>query len=69
METMLGERLDGLHSQLRPVFDPVQWSDRAQALLDVSYQDEERGLYRDSVAHLSWDGLWPMFQTWFEEGL
>ena len=60
-------RLDGLHNQLRPVYLPDKWAERAAGWLRCD--PNERETYRASVAHLSWDGLWPMFERWFEEGL
>jgi glycosyltransferase involved in cell wall biosynthesis len=64
-------RLDGLHNQIRPVFDPIEWAKRAYTFLCIEEkaQDSDREALRASIAHLSWDGLWPMFKRWFEEGL
>jgi glycosyltransferase involved in cell wall biosynthesis len=59
-------RLDGLHNQVRPVFDPTEW---ARYAADTLSDDVDRDACRASVAHLSWDGLWPLFSKWFEEGL
>lgn len=59
-------RLEGLHNQVRPVFDSSAWAAIAELSLR---QDTDHEAYRASVAHLSWDGLWPMFEKWLEEGL
>jgi glycosyltransferase involved in cell wall biosynthesis len=66
MPQPVGWRLEGLHNQVRPVFDPTDWAHKAELVLgfDVSHDS-----VRASIAHLSWDGLWPMFERWFEEGL
>jgi len=67
-------RLDGLHNQVRPVFESRDWFERAWATLDIADKcPDDSGVNREalraSIAHLSWDGLWPMFEKWFEEGL
>lgn len=61
-------RLEGIHCQVRPVFNPLDWVEKANRLLAL--QDEETPEdYRVSVAHLSWNNLWPLFEKWLEEGL
>lgn len=64
-------RLDGLHNQIRPVFAPEDWAKAAEEVLILQEADPDfkRDALRASIAHLSWDGLWPMFEKWFEEGL
>ena len=62
-----GWRLEGLHNQLRPVFSPEHWVNQATTIF--TEREFDRDALRASVAHLSWDGLWPMFQRWLEEGL
>lgn len=59
-------RLDGIHSQVRPVYDPTLWADTVETRLATEY---DREVLRASVAHLGWDALWPSWQRWFEEGL
>lgn len=58
-------RLDGLHCQVRPVFQPNDWADMAMGQM----QDVDHDMLRASISYLSWDGLWPMFERWLEEGL
>lgn len=59
-------RLDGLHNQVRPVFDPVAWCDKAAGSLGEEHDVE---VLRNSVAHLNWYNLAPMWTKWLEEGL
>lgn len=67
MPQPIGYRLEGLHNQVRPVFDPAEWAEKARIVLD--YDGDVRESARAAVAHLAWTGLWPMFERWFEEGL
>jgi len=60
-------RVEGLHNQIRPVFDPMDWADRALAVLSETH---DRDALRASVAHLDWKTLWPScWLPWFQEGL
>ena len=59
-------RLDGLHCQVRPIFNPKDWADRVGTILKEDYNREA---LRASICHLDWSNLWSMFNTWFEEGL
>lgn len=65
-------RYDGLHNQIRPVFDAQAWADRAYTLLCIaeSVQASDREHSRASVVHLSWANLWEScWLRWLEEGL
>jgi glycosyltransferase involved in cell wall biosynthesis len=59
-------RLDGLHNQCRPVYDPRNWAGMAESVLGI---DWEREKLRDSIAHLGWRNLTAPWVRWFEGGL
>lgn len=59
-------RLEGLHNQVRPVYNPRIWASFSENIMGCEW---DREALRASIAHLSWDGLWPLFQQWFDEGL
>lgn len=59
-------RTEGLHNQVRPVFEPGHWADVAELLLRLELGRER---LRAGVAHLSWGNLGPLWQRWLREGL
>lgn len=59
-------RIDGIHNQLRPVFDPQDWVAMATSLIN---NPQGREALRASICHLSWASLWSVWERWFQEGL
>lgn len=66
-----GERIEGAHAIVRPVFDPADWAnavERVWAWQD-GWADQGRGYCQGSVAHLGWATLWPRWRSWVRQGL
>lgn len=66
------ERLESVYALRRPVFNPVDWANAAERLLNWGASQGEAvvGAYcRGSVAHLGWDALWPRWASWIRKGL
>jgi len=61
-----GWRLEGQYNQVRPVFDPVQWANSAQHLLQLT---PDREALRASIVHLGWESLWSSWERWFLDGI
>ena len=59
-------RLDTLHNCFRPVFNPVDWADRAMDILADPPVPEE---CREMVVHLEWSLLWSQWKRWLLGGL
>jgi hypothetical protein len=53
---------ESLYICKRPVFNPMDWVDRMEALL------RDRPVIR-RPDHLDWDCVWPRFETWLRKGL
>jgi glycosyltransferase involved in cell wall biosynthesis len=51
---------EGLYACRRPVFNSQDWADRMDSLL---------GQRASRPGELSWTNVWPLFDTWFREGL
>lgn len=64
-------RLDGIHNQMRPVFNSQEWANRAYTLLCIEEKagTADREKLRDSIAHLSWKNLTAPWTRWLEGGL
>ncbi len=66
-----GMRLEGLHAQQRPVYDPTDWAnavERAAAHVDAD-PIVSAHVCAWSVRHLRWDALWPRWRSWVAHGL
>ena len=66
-----GQRLEGPHALLRPVFDPADWAnaiERVWAWQD-RWADQGRGYCQGSVAHLRWGQVWGRWRSWIKQGL
>lgn len=59
-------RLDTLHNIYRPVFDPQAWARQVEFTLARNF---DRTKVRQSVEHLFWNNLTPVWQNWFKNGL
>lgn len=57
-------RLQTLHNCLRPVYRPEDWVGGIIAILEGEWDTAES--YRESVSHLHWANLWPVWKKWFE---
>ena len=65
-------RLEGIYAVRRPVFDPADWANAIERVLnwkDALGQSTVSAYCRGSVAHLDWSALWPRWHSWFRGGL
>jgi glycosyltransferase involved in cell wall biosynthesis len=53
-------RFEGIYSCKRPVFNPMDWADRAQALT---------GTVPVVPEHIKWENAWSSWESWFRKGL
>ena len=59
-------RVEGIHNQVRPCYEPGAWVERALEKLEEEVEPER---LRASISHLSWANLWPLWQAWFDKGV
>jgi len=62
----LALRLEGIHNCIRPVLDPLGFSEAIVKSLGMQVTREE---VARSVEHLDYKNLWPVWERWFREGL
>lgn len=62
-------RVDGIHNQIRPVFESSVWANQANMILSATDGSYDREPLRSSVAHLGWRSLTASWERWFEGGL
>lgn len=63
-------RLESIYALLRPVLEPQEFAERLMGVAtDVDGNPERRAYYQGSVAHLSWEHLWPRWRAWIVKGL
>ena len=58
-------RLDTLHNCFRPVFNPVEWTQRAAMVIESAPEPEA---CRAMVEHLAWTRLWHQWKKWLLRG-
>lgn len=63
-------RVESIYVLLRPVLSPHRVGEQLLSLALDREGNDERGAYnRGSVAHLSWEYLWPRWRAWITKGL
>lgn len=64
-------RLDGCYALQRPVFVAAAWADRVEQICRGTETTgaEQTAFCTGSVAHLSWQALWPRWRAWITQGL
>lgn len=61
-----GERAEGIHNSVRPVYDPRDFAEKVLAIIDNPWDVSEVSSH---VEHLGWDKLGHRFKRWFKEGI
>jgi glycosyltransferase involved in cell wall biosynthesis len=59
-------RLDTMWNSVRPVWNPIDWTDRLQRLLEEPLSSE---VFTRAVEHLQWQNLGPSWAKWLKAGL
>lgn len=59
-------RMEGQFNQVRPVFEPADWVEKA---LELQEHPPCREQLARRVEHLRWDRIWPRWRRWFVDGI
>jgi glycosyltransferase involved in cell wall biosynthesis len=66
-----GERLESCFNIVRPTFDPREWADKAEGVLEWAVDEQlvVREYCQGAVKYLGWESLFPRWAAWVAQGV